>query len=627
MSLRPGHTYAGLAACLALLIGGVAWISHTTLGLDRAEAEAKAAASHEENVRLALWRMDSRVAPVVSAEMARPYFVYAPFHDPSRAYGAMIDGLGAPERLTPSPVLSDLPDEIELHFQIDGDGAWSSPQVPVGALRRRALDEVTAETLDAAEARLAAVRGRLDRRRLEAALERRGRLRELAEGEASDANELGDPVATKETKDKDAPIEAKAQAQAPTPTLVSQSRKSAEEWSTRARLVKAASSYNTLAQNPVLEKKKKGAPKRNQAVVDALDLPSAPVDEGPMQPVWIEEQLYLVRRVHVGGRTRLQAVWLDWPAIRDALTAEVRDLLPEARVEPDVGALDRAGRRLASLPVRLDPGPAPRPSRGTSATVLLVLGVAWAAVLLAAFAAVALVIGATALSERRAIFVSAVTHELRTPLTTFRMYTEMLADGMVSDEAKRARYLETLRREAARLGHLVENVLAYARIERGSDRTKRERFRLPDVVERFADRLRDRAAQADMAVELELGGDCPEVLADPGAVEQILFNLVDNACKYATAATDRRIHVEVGRDAGQVVLRVRDHGPGVDPTDARRMFSPFSKSAQRAAVSAPGVGLGLALSRRLARAMGGELEHEGRGPGASFALRLPIGAG
>ncbi len=71
------------------------------------------------------------------------------------------------------------------------------------------------------------------------------------------------------------------------------------------------------------------------------------------------------------------------------------------------------------------------------------------------------------LSERRRIFVSAVTHELRTPLTTFRLYTDMLADGMVSGEEKRRSYLERLRGEAQRLSHLVENVLFYARLESG----------------------------------------------------------------------------------------------------------------------------------------------------------------
>ena len=114
---------------------------------------------------------------------------------------------------------------------------------------------------------------------------------------------------------------------------------------------------------------------------------------------------------------------------------------------------------------------------------------------------------------------------------------------------------------------------------------------------------------------------------DCSAVEQILFNLVDNACKYAATATERRIHVEGQSDGRQVLIRVRDHGPGISPQDAKKLFKPFSKSVSEAAHSAPGVGLGLALCRRLARSLGGDLtlDHSVR-EGACFVLRLPVEA-
>ena len=91
----------------------------------------------------------------------------------------------------------------------------------------------------------------------------------------------------------------------------------------------------------------------------------------------------------------------------------------------------------------------------------------WGAVLFAVLAAAVLLHGVMTLSERRAAFVSSVTHELRTPLTTFRMYAEMLARGMVPDAERRQEYYETLQSESERLTLLVENVLAYARLERG----------------------------------------------------------------------------------------------------------------------------------------------------------------
>jgi K+-sensing histidine kinase KdpD len=111
-------------------------------------------------------------------------------------------------------------------------------------------------------------------------------------------------------------------------------------------------------------------------------------------------------------------------------------------------------------------------------------------------------------------------------------------------------------------------------------------------------------------------------------VEQILFNLVDNAAKYAARAADRRIQLKVARSVRFASFTVRDHGPGfVSPREAARS-APFSKSAQQAAETAPGVGLGLALCRRLARELGGRLEIDSNNgeAGASIALILPADA-
>ena len=114
------------------------------------------------------------------------------------------------------------------------------------------------------------------------------------------------------------------------------------------------------------------------------------------------------------------------------------------------------------------------------------------------------------------------------------------------------------------------------------------------------------------------------VRVDLSVVDQILSNLVDNAVKYAGRATDRRIHLDVAPAGRWLALTVRDHGPGLSPQVIRRLFRPFSKSAHDAAQSAPGVGLGLALSRRLARALGGDLRLSRNDPlGACFALTIP----
>ena len=141
-------------------------------------------------------------------------------------------------------------------------------------------------------------------------------------------------------------------------------------------------------------------------------------------------------------------------------------------------------------------------------------------------------------------------------------------------------------------------------------------------------RLRHRAQQAEMELDLVIDESLCDatVRTDVAAVEQIVANLVDNACKYAAGAEDRRIHVQAQSDARWLRLRVTDHGPGVAADAARRLFRPFHRSAQDAANSAPGVGLGLALSRRLARRLRGDLILvSSDDAGACFELKLPVG--
>ena len=140
------------------------------------------------------------------------------------------------------------------------------------------------------------------------------------------------------------------------------------------------------------------------------------------------------------------------------------------------------------------------------------------------------------------------------------------------------------------------------------------------------ERLADRALQVEMELEIDLSDEIAErsISTDAAAVEQIVFNLVDNACKYASASQDLRVHLEIKATETQVEFRVRDHGVGISPREAKRLFQPFSKSADQAANSAPGVGLGLALCRRLAAELDGRLELElGADRGATFRLTLP----
>jgi len=586
--IRSWRVWLLVSACLLLALSGVVWLSVVALRLDRADRSSRESATREENVRLALWRLDSDLMPLVARESAVVAEAYLPLFpargivDPSR--GAVRDGT----YWLASPLRSGPPDHVLLHFQMDSAGEVSSPQVPSGAFaapERRAPDaEVPPEEL---------------RRRLEVvtsllqASDLRRTLSGAPQALARQDQEARMPLGT-------------------TTTDRAQASKNVSEFFARSRSARQAARQSVVP----------------NAAWQAPEPPPPGEAPGEMRALWLGESLVLVRRARIHGEEYVQGCWLDWGTLRPWLLERVRDLLPGAVLEPAKGGGEEPGegRLLAALPLRLVPGAVAQDagSSGALSSLPLVLTVAWSGVALAGIAVVALLVGVVALSERRGAFVSAVTHELRTPLTTFRMYTEMLAAGMVPDENRRREYFDILHREAERLSHLVENVLAYARIERGRSPAKLERVDVRAVVERMEARLRERAAQVGLTLCVELPSGVM-VLTDPAAVEQVLFNLVDNAAKYAANTEDPRVHLELERRGRAVGLAVRDHGPGISSVEARKLFEPFSKSVQAAARSAPGVGLGLALCRRLARSMRGDLRHERvAGRGARFVLWLPV---
>ena len=368
------------------------------------------------------------------------------------------------------------------------------------------------------------------------------------------------------------------------------------------------------------------------------------VVEGVSRTFWLGDRLLFARRVQIGDETVIQGCWLDWDALQVRLRAEVADLLPAVDFLPLAAVdLNRPGPRLASIPVQLAATmPAIEPAQWSPMRVSLLA--AWSCLALAALAAGITLQRTLALSERRGAFVSAVTHELRTPLTTFRMYAEMLAEGMVPDAQQRQKYLNTLRVEADRLSHLVENVLQYARLERGRPGKRREPTTLAALVDHSQSRLADRAAQADLKLVVEHDEvDSGVTLAtDIAAVEQILFNLVDNACKYAASAADKRLHLAVKVEPHRVQISVRDHGPGISPAGRKKLFQPFSKSVHEAANGAgrgPGPGSQRAfrarsggqtptrLSRRRRRGVCSDTAAVGRGATSGCLLSPGVYAG
>jgi signal transduction histidine kinase len=265
------------------------------------------------------------------------------------------------------------------------------------------------------------------------------------------------------------------------------------------------------------------------------------------------------------------------------------------------------------------------PDVGSVDTVLrlsLLLVVAGGAGLFALYRMVAV---ALRFAEQRSNFVAAVSHELKTPLTAIRMYGEMLRDGLVADDAKRAEYYRTITAESERLSRLIDNVLEFARIERGERPLALQTGDLGAEVATLCDALRPHAAESGFVLEVAAPAGLPAVRFDRDALAQVLVNLVDNALKYARGATRREVGVECAPVEGGLALRVRDHGPGVAPRELGRVFELFHRGESELTRATRGTGLGLALVRSLTRRMGAEVSARNiDGEGFEVTIRFPL---
>jgi signal transduction histidine kinase len=562
-----------LIVALSLTVGVIAvgWLGATVLRLDAAQRTAQREAAYEEAVRLALWRADALVTPTVVREQSRTPAEFNLLSGPPWIRTTGVIALG----FEPDPL-------VKLRFRVDGAGVWSSPSLPINV-------DGTPDT--------SLISSYPQYQRTQQALE-------SLKAQVTKADLLAlVPADQAKSTSEDAAEPAQAA------KSYAQNRFNKQELDARQRMLDNAQVRAQQQAGNLLQ----------QAALPFEDPPPA------MSAAWHSGHLLLLRRGGSKTAASVHGCWLDWPAIRTALTEEVAEVLPEARFVPANPNATDLGRRLASLPIRLVPGPATGLPAIPPSPLPLLLSVALGAALLSALAVVALLIGVISLSERRGAFVSAVTHELRTPLTTFRLYTELLADNVVSDPDKRRQYLQTLYREADRLAHLVDNVLAYARLERGRAGARVETMSLDGLLTRVTERLQTRADQAGLALEVNVAPEVRNccVRTAPASFEQILLNLVDNACKYAADGEQQKIQIAGAFGTDGVSLLVRDFGPGIPAAQRKRLFEPFHKSAPAAAESAPGVGLGLALCRRLARDMGATLQlQENVQSGACFELRL-----
>lgn len=224
------------------------------------------------------------------------------------------------------------------------------------------------------------------------------------------------------------------------------------------------------------------------------------------------------------------------------------------------------------------------------------------------------------LDATRSDLVATVSHEIRSPLTSVKGFTRtlLLKWEKFSDDQKRA-MLETINADADRVTRLLKDLLDVSRIDAGRLELHREPVAVDGIIGAVVERTRHRPEGTGRSIEVEVTGDLPRVSADPDKVEQILTNLVDNALTHAPGSAVRVAAREVNH--GGIRLTVADDGPGIAPQQQRHIFEKFGRGR---ADRRSGTGLGLYITRGLARAHGGDVWCDStEGEGTAFHVLLP----
>jgi signal transduction histidine kinase len=217
-------------------------------------------------------------------------------------------------------------------------------------------------------------------------------------------------------------------------------------------------------------------------------------------------------------------------------------------------------------------------------------------------------------------FLANVSHELKTPLTSLIGFSQALGDGSLRTAAERARAAQIINEEAERVLRLSQELLDLARVEAGQLPLHPAQVDLRALLEQELEIIRPRASGRGLEVGLSAPQGMPPLRADPDRLRQVVANLLDNAVKYADPGGP--VEVTVANGAGAVEVSVANR-VGKHPPDPEEMFERFYRADASRSSAAGGVGLGLAISRELATAMGGRLWAEVADSHLRLRLSLP----
>ncbi len=223
-------------------------------------------------------------------------------------------------------------------------------------------------------------------------------------------------------------------------------------------------------------------------------------------------------------------------------------------------------------------------------------------------------------------FMSSVTHELRTPLTSIRAFAELMRDDEGMDAEQRQRFLDIIVTETERLTRLVNQVLDMAKIEAGAAEWHNAEVDLTALLQQAASSMAESFREREIALECLWAPAPVMVWGDADRLTQVVLNLLSNAAKYAPRQLGV-VSLALQVRGGEVVVSVRDNGPGVPPDQQAKVFEKFRQVDGDEHYRPGGTGLGLPISREIVQHLGGRLWLESQpGQGACFAFALPLGS-
>jgi signal transduction histidine kinase len=232
---------------------------------------------------------------------------------------------------------------------------------------------------------------------------------------------------------------------------------------------------------------------------------------------------------------------------------------------------------------------------------------------------------AEAANRAKSAFLASMSHELRTPIGAVAGYTDLLRDGIFGEVTPaQVVHLERIKRVSAHLLHIVEEILTFARVEAGREEVRITETDAGTVALEASAVIQPMLEKKGLHFDICVPETAVIMHTDAVKVRQIMINLLGNAVKFSSKGTIS-LDVRVDEPGTQVAFIVSDEGPGIDEENLERIFEPFTQVESTLSRTHEGTGLGLPVSRQLARLMGGDLVAESvKGKGSTFTVLLPI---